>query len=448
MKLTIRVPTTYREPVTSPDITIVPLQNPPDAAVRVPGSKSHSNRALLCAGLARGVSRLGGVLDAADTRAMMGALTRLGATVNPLGPVDPVGSVDIEIKGPVPFGLVPEEQTGVDVAQSGTTGRFLLAALATLPGRFLLDGDEQLRRRPFGQQIEALRRLGADIKGDGLPLHINGQPLSGRRASVPGTTSSQFLSGLLLAAPCFQGPATTIELETGLVSRPYVELTLAVMADFGIEVEVDQDFRRFTVPAGRYQPTATAIEPDASAASYFFAAAAMTEGTVRIDGLGRSTVQGDIGFVSVLGQMGADVTVADNHTIVTGPPVLRGVTVDMADISDTAQTLAVVATRADSPTTITGIGFIRDKETDRIAAPVAELTRLGIRAEATDDGMIIYPGRPNPGVVRTYDDHRMAMSFALLGLCHPGIVVADPSCVAKTFPRFFDAVDQLRVGRL
>ncbi len=433
--------------------SIVPLDRPPDAVVRVPGSKSHSNRALLCAGLAVGTSRLNGVLDAADTRAMMGAIDRLGATVERRSGPDDVGSIEVSVTGvsvtgasPSPAGSVDRDHDPIelDLAQSGTTGRFVLAAVAARPGRFRLDGDPQLRRRPFSEQVQALRSLGADIEGDRLPLSVMGRRLDGTRVSVSGSTSSQFLSGLLLAAPCFAGPATSIEVFDELVSRPYVDLTIATMARFGVDVEVGGDHRRFVIPATGYRATDIDIEPDASTASYFFAAAAMTGGRVRINGLGRSTIQGDLRFVDVLASMGARVVIGDEYTEVTGPDVLRGVTVDMADISDTAQTLAVVATRAEGPTRITGIGFIRHKETDRVAAPVTELRRLGIDAEATDDGMIIHPGKPRAGVVETYDDHRMAMSFALLGLCGPGIDIADPECVGKTFPRFFQAVDQLR----
>jgi 3-phosphoshikimate 1-carboxyvinyltransferase len=391
---------------------------------------------------------LNGVLDAADTRAMMGAIDRLGATVERRSEPDDVGSINVSVTGAGPSPVDPadrkHELIELDVAQSGTTGRFVLAAVAARPGRFRLDGDPQLRRRPFSDQVQALRSLGADIEGERLPLSVIGRRLEGTRVSVSGSTSSQFLSGLLLAAPCFAGPTTSIEVDDELVSRPYVDLTIATMARFGVHVEVTGDPRRFVVPATGYRATDIGIEPDASAASYFFAAAAMTGGRVRIDGLGRSTIQGDLRFVDVLASMGAGVVIGDDYTEVTGPEVLRGVTVDMADISDTAQTLAVVATRAEGPTRITGIGFIRHKETDRVAAPVNELRRLGIDAEATDDGMIIRPGRPRAGLVETYDDHRMAMSFALLGLCGPGIDIAAPDCVSKTFPRFFQAVDQLR----
>jgi 3-phosphoshikimate 1-carboxyvinyltransferase len=287
------------------------------------------------------------------------------------------------------------------------------------------------------------------VHGERLPLSIDGRKLTGGHAAVDSSISSQFLSGLLLSAPLFDGP-TTIEVTGELVSQPYVDLTVSTMADFGVDVQIAEPpaisgagGRRFTVD-GTYRGAELRIEPDASAASYFFAAAAVTGGRVRIDGLGTDTVQGDIRFVELLAAMGADVDQGPDWTEVRGTGRLRGITADMADISDTAQTLAVVAAFAESPTEITNIGFIRFKETDRIAAAVTELQRRGIDAAETDDGMIIRPGSPKPGRVETYDDHRMAMSFALLGLRHPGIEIGDPGCVSKTFPDFFAVLDKLR----
>ncbi len=440
--------TAARDLLDGPDQTpdrrpVVPLEAPFDTVVPIPGSKSHTNRALLCAGLADGRSTLSRVLLADDTRAMLGALERLGVPLVIDDDRDPdvVVTVDGLGRGFVSHG----EPLTLDVRQSGTTGRFLVPALATSDGPFIVDGHDQLRSRPFGQQIRALTALGAEIDGTALPLRIQGRRLRGGRITVESDVSSQFLSGLMLAAPLFAAD-TVLELGAGLVSRPYVELTIHTMATFGVDVEHDVDARRFVVPATGYRPATVDIEPDASAASYFFAAAAMTGGTVRVDGLGRSTVQGDLAFVDLLARMGAHVDIADRHTTVTGTGRLQGITADMADISDTAQTMAVVAACAEGPTEITGVGFIRHKETDRIAAPVAELQRLGVRAEATADGFIVHPGPVAPGVVQTYDDHRMAMSFALLGLCHPGIVIEHPSCVDKTFPRFFEVLDSLRSG--
>jgi 3-phosphoshikimate 1-carboxyvinyltransferase len=288
--------------------------------------------------------------------------------------------------------------------------------------------------------LDALRSLGATVVGDALPVTVRG-PLQGGTVRLPGDVSSQFLSGLLLAGPCVRG-GLRVELTTPLVSAPYVAMTAAVMDAFGASVEGDGE--AWVVPEGRYRAATYAIEPDASAASYFFAAAVLTGGRVTVDGLGRGSVQGDLAFVDVLERMGAVVERGDDHTTVAAGPRLTGVDVDLSALSDTAQTLAAVAVFAESPTRVRGIGFVRGKETDRLAAVVHELRRCGVEADETDDGFVVHPGPPHPAVVETYDDHRMAMSFALLGLKVPGIEIADPECVAKTFPEFWSTFDLLR----
>jgi 3-phosphoshikimate 1-carboxyvinyltransferase len=414
---------------------IVPLDRPPDATVVVPGSKSHTNRALVCAALAEGSSTLRGALFADDTAAMVGGLGAVGIDV-----ATSPAEARMTVTGC--GGRLPEDAAVLDVRQSGTTGRFLLPMLALGPGPYVLDGEAQLRSRPFGDLADALRALGVSIAGTGLPLTVEGGLLQGGEIRLPGSLSSQFLSGLLLSAPC-AATETIIEITDGLVSKPYVDLTLETMAAFGAVVDRD-GYERFTVAPTGYRPARVDIEPDASAASYFFAAA-VPEGRVRLEGLGTGTVQGDLRFVDALEAMGAEVLREADATEVRGPTRPHGIEIDMADISDTVQTLAVVATFADSPTRITGVGFIRHKETDRLAAVVRELTKLGIGATEEPDGLTVHPGRPGPGTVATYDDHRMAMSFALLGLRSPGIAIADPDCVAKTFPTFFDVLETLRV---
>ncbi len=431
--------------------SIVPLDHPPDAVVPIPGSKSHTNRALACAALAEGPSVLDGALFADDTEAMVAVLEQLGVGVRAER-----DEARITVDGGLSrFAAGPRI---LDANQSGTTGRFMAAVASLGPGPYELTGDAQLRGRPFDELTGALRSLGAEIEGDRLPLHLSGGGLRCGPVTLRGSVSSQFLSALLLAAPHAE-PATderhrrrdrsgdrsavTIELTDRLVSRPYVELTVATMATFGVEVGWDEA-DRFRIAPQRYRPQAVRLEPDASAASYFFAAAAITGGRVRVEGLGTRTVQGDLGFVDVLERMGATVERGPDHTEVTGTGTLRGVEVDMADMSDVAQTLAVTATFAAEPTTVTGIGFIARKETDRIRAVVEQLSARGIEAHRIDDGFVIHPGTPRPGVVATYDDHRMAMSFALLGLVHPGIEIADPHCVAKTFPDYFAVLDRLR----
>ncbi len=423
--------------------TIVPLVAPPDATVQVPGSKSITNRALLVAALAAGRSTLRGVLFADDTEAMLGCLHSLG-----IGLTVDREAATIVVEGCA--GALPPASGPLDARMAGTVGRFLPAVLATGTGTYLLDGSGQLRSRPLGPLVGALRSLGAEVHERGapgcLPLEIvgRGPDTLGSTVALAADVSSQFLSGLMLAAPLWpQG--LEISLTTTAVSRPYLDMTAAVMAAFGAHAEVGAD--RIVVAPGSYRAADYLVEPDASAASYFFAAAAVTGGRVRVEGLGRSPLQGDAAFVDVLATMGATVERDDHATTVTGPPrgTLAGIEVDLADLSDVAPTLAAVAAFASSPTRIGGIGFIRRKESDRIGAVVHELRRLGVDAEEEPDGMVIRPtGAITPATVATYDDHRLAMSFAVIGLVHPGVVIADPGVVAKTFPTFWSVLDTLR----
>lgn len=416
---------------------------PIDATVELPGSKSITNRAMICAALALGPSVLHGALDADDTRAMAGALRACGVDVRGIGPD---GALDARRLDVGSDGL-DEREVSVDARQSGTTSRFLLPTLALDGTPRRIDGDEQLRVRPMGPLFEALRALGARVDEEGEPGHLPAVvtgPLQGGDVELAGDTSSQFLSGLLLAGPLVSG-GLRIRLTTPLVSRPYVEMTVAVMRSFGAEVDVDR-LDDWVVEPTRYAGTEYRIEPDASAASYVWGAALVTGGAVTVPGLSRSSLQGDVAFAEVLERMGARVRWDDDAITVAAGDHLRGIDVDLTELSDTVPTLAAIAAVADGPTTIRGVGFIRGKESDRIAGPVAELRRCGIEAHETDDGMVIEPGPLTPAVVRTYDDHRMAMAFALLGLCSPGIEIADPGCVAKTFPGYWDLLDALRAG--
>jgi 3-phosphoshikimate 1-carboxyvinyltransferase len=410
-------------------LAVEPLIGAPDATVRLPGSKSLTNRALVAAALAEGTSRLEGPLVADDTGAMVEGLRALGAAIRLEG--------DVAV---VLGGLQPAGPVAVDARLSGTTARFLLPVLALGEGPATLDGASPLRARPMGPLLDALRSLGVVVEGDALPVTVRG-PMQSGTVRIPGDVSSQFLSGLLLAGPA---NGLRVELTTPLVSAPYAAMTAAVMGAFGAEVQ--REGEAWVVPQGRYRARTYAIEPDASAASYFFAAAVLTGGRVTVPGLGRGSLQGDLAFVDVLERMGAVVGRGDDRTTVAAGAHLTGVDADLSELSDTAQTLAAVAVFAGSPTRVRGIGFVRGKETDRLAAVVRELRRCGVQAEETDDGFVVHPGTPQPAVVETYDDHRMAMSFALLGLRVPGIAIADPGCVAKTFPGFWDALEGLRRG--
>jgi 3-phosphoshikimate 1-carboxyvinyltransferase len=420
---------------------VVPVERPLDATVVVPGSKSITNRALVCAALARGQSRLVGALFSDDTEAMVGCLRSLGIVVR----TDEAAAL-IEVEGVA--GSVPTGPASLDVRQSGTTARFVAPLVALGRGAYHIDAAAPMRRRPMGELFDSLAALGCEIDAEHdpegrpvLPVTVLTGGVNGGRIDVRGDVSSQFLSGLLLASP-YMHDGLDVAVTSELVSKPYVDLTLDVMAAFGAPV-VRDGYRSFRVAPTGYVGQSYRIEPDASAASYFFAAAAVVGGRVRVEGLTRRSRQGDVAFVDALARMGATVHADDTGIEVTGTGALHGIEIDMGDCSDTAQTLAAVAVFADSPTRITGIGFIRAKETDRIAAVVTELARLGIRADEELDGLVIHPGPPQPGVVRTYDDHRMAMSFAIVGLRAPGIEIADPGCVAKTFPGFWAVLDGL-----
>jgi 3-phosphoshikimate 1-carboxyvinyltransferase len=416
---------------------IEPLTRPLDATVTLPGSKSLTNRALACAALADGPSTLVGALDADDTEAMATCLGQLGVGVERR-------EGDLVVQ-PSPA-WAPAD---LDARQSGTTSRFLLPMLALDGTQRRLDGDEQLRARPMGPAFDALRALGAEIDEEGttghLPVRIKG-PLAGGRAALSGDVSSQFLSGLLLAGPAIPG-GLDLELTTELVSRPYVEMTAGVMAAFG-GTATETTAGGWRVEPCRYRGTTYVVEPDASAASYLWAAALVRGGSVTVPGLHRGSLQGDVAFAEVLAAMGASVTWHDDAVTVASGEALHGIDVDMEHISDTVPTLAALAALADGPTTIRGVGFIRGKESDRIAGPVAELQRCGIDARATDDGMVVVPGPVQPATFETYRDHRMAMAFALLGLAVPGIAVRDPRCVDKTFPGYWTVLDALARGSL
>jgi 3-phosphoshikimate 1-carboxyvinyltransferase len=407
-------------------------------AIRPPGSKSITNRALVCAALARGSSRLTGVLDSQDTRVMAEALRRLGWDVDvdwSAGTARVAGS----------SGVVPASEATIDCAASGTTMRFVAAVCGLGHGTFRLDGTDRMRQRPIGDLLAALRDLGVDAvaesPGECPPVTIRSHGIEGGHAAVRGSTSSQFASGLAMAAACSRA-GLRLEFAGRLVSLPYLEMTRRVMAGFGGRCDV-VDERTWWIPPLGYDGTDYAIEPDASAASYFFAASAITGGAATIHGLSRRSMQGDVAFCDALERMGCTVAwheaagSAEGDSVTVTGRAAAGIDIDMNAISDTVPTLAAVALFADSPTTIRNVAHIRDKETDRIGDLVRELRRLGGDVTEQPDGLTIVP-RPLTGdVVRTYDDHRMAMSLALVGLRLPGVAIDDPGCVGKTFPDYW-----------
>ncbi len=429
-----------------PALLIEPLAGPiAPVSVRVPGSKSLTNRALIIAAMADGASTLTGALDSEDTRVMVDSLRRLGIPVDH----DQEAAV-IRLQGSA--NKIPAREADLFVANSGTSLRFLTAMVSTASGVYRLDGTPRMRARPVADLLQALNGLGAEASSDlgtGCPpITVRASGLDGGYAFVRGDVSSQFLSGLLMALP-YSRDETTVEVEGVLVSRPYVLMTIQVMEEFGVRVNNRKD-RRFDVRPGRYRGRTYAVEPDASAASYFFAAAAITGGTVTVDGLGTDSIQGDMGFVDILEFMGCAVVRGRTSTTVTGGP-LRGVDIDMNAISDTVMTLAVIALFATGITRIRNVGHIRHKETDRISALATELRKFGATITEQPDGLILFPPESSPTTptsVATYDDHRMAMAFALVGLKVPGVTILDPGCVAKTYPGFWDDLARLVVANL
>jgi len=439
---------------------ILPARPGLDVEVRVPGSKSVTNRALLLAALADGESVLEGALAADDTLAFAAGLAELGFGVDAgSSGADTGGGHDTGAGGSCWLvrgagGRIPAADAEVYCAEAGTAARFLLAACAAGDGVYGFDAAPQLRRRPLAPLLGALRRQGAETvpaEAGHLPLTLRARGLSGGRLSLPGETSSQFVSALLMAAPLAR---EALEMRVGgLVSRPYVDMTLAMMAQFGVEAQGERPDMAgggdavFRVAPGTYRGRRYEIEPDASTASYFFAAAAVTGGRVRVPGLHRSGgLQGDVRFLDVLEAMGCTVAVDAGGVAVQGPLSLAGIDVDMSDISDTFMTLAALAPFAASPVTITGIANVRVKESDRIAAVEANLQALGVRTESGPDRLRVFPGAPSGATIDPHGDHRIAMSFAVLGLRTPGVVVDDPGCVSKTCPSFFELWEALEQG--
>jgi len=434
-------------------IEIFPISHTLQASVRVPGSKSLTNRVLLIAALVEGHTVLSNALFSDDSIYFVEALRQLGFEVA----LDP-DRAEMAVTGQ--GGAIPAQKAELFIGNAGTAARFLTAFLTLGNGNYILDGDPRMRERPIGDLVAALGQLGAKITpirpAEGTvstvgssrsicpPIDIQASGLPGGRTEIAGNISSQFLSGLLMVAPYANNPVEIL-VTTELNSKPYVELTLGVMSDFGVEVQ-RQGSERFVIPPAHYQERSTyTIESDASAASYFFAAPAILGGMVRVENISRASKQGDIAFLDILQRMGCTVSEGKNYVDVIGPASLHGVDVDMRDISDTAQTLAAIAPFADAPTRIRGIGFIRAKESNRISDTATELRRLGVEVEEHPDGLTIHPCKTiKPAFTQTYDDHRMAMAFSLIGLRCAGVRIENPACVSKTFPDYFKVLENLR----
>jgi len=437
--------------VSSDSIEIRP-RGPLDARVPVPGSKSITNRAALAAALARGESRLAGALESDDTDAMRVALGALGVAIGREGSAWTVRGTDGRLAAP---------RAALDARASGTTARFLTAAATLADGPVAIDGAPRMRERPIDDLVRALVALGARVEILGErgcpPVLVNGglrvvngglrgipAGLRGGRAPIDARRSSQFVSAVLLAAPYAREDVVLEPVDGVVVSRPYVDLTLAVMRDFGAEAAWDGPALR--VAAGRgYRGRHFQVEPDASAAAYPFAAAAIAGGSVCVPGLGSDSLQADLALLDVLERMGCRVERGARAIRVSRPAggALRGVDVDMNAMPDAVLALSVVALFASGPTRIRNVANLRIKETDRLAALERELGKLGARARARADELEIEPGPLHGAAIDTYDDHRMAMAFALAGLRVPGVRIRDPGCVAKTWPDYFEALERL-----
>ncbi len=412
--------------------------------VKLPGSKSISNRALLLAALASGETRLHDLLASDDTRVMQDALRTLGIAVKQEADMTVVIGAG---------GAFPVKAAELFLGNAGTAFRPLTAALALCRGEYRLSGVARMHERPIGDLVDALRGLGAAIDYLGVagypPLHIKPATINaGGKVSVRGDVSSQFLTALLMALP-LTGRQTTIAVEGELISKPYVEITLDTMRRFGVEV-VRDGWAAFTIPAGAHyrSPGELWVEGDASSASYFLAAGAIGGGPVRVDGVGRASVQGDVRFVEALEQMGARIAMGENW-IEAGPPggtnkKLRAIDADFNHTPDAAMTIAVAALFADGPCTLRNIGSWRVKETARIAAMATELRKLGATVEEGKDWLrVTPPAALRPAAIDTYDDHRMAMCFSLAALGGVTVRINDPQCVNKTFPEYFEVLSQI-----
>ena len=411
-----------------------------DATIAVPGSKSLTQRALIAAALGDGTSQLIGPLASEDTRYTSKALEQMGVTVERGENVWTVHGSGGQLRTP---------DKDIFLGNNGTATRFLTSVAALGHGSFCIDGEERMRERPIGPLMEALQGWGVDItsvKGTGCPpLQLNSNGLSGGATVLPEGKSSQYLSSLLLVAPYAAKPAT-LEVRGDVLSKPYVAMTLSVMSDFGVSVECNEGFTSFVIPQGNYRAMEYEIEGDASNASYFWAAAAVTGGRVTVSNVPVPSLQGDAGLVPLLARMGCEVECDGGGITLIGRDRLEGITVDMGDMPDVVPTLAVVAAFAYGKTVINNIAHLRIKECDRLNAVLTELGKMGATVEEGPDFMVIH-GNGGQGLhgaeIKTYNDHRMAMSFAVTGLRVPGVQILEEGCVAKSFPDFWERFGKL-----
>jgi len=423
-------------------ITLEPIRKV-EGEVNLPGSKSLSNRALLIAALAEGTTKITNLLESDDTRHMLNALKHLGISYTLSE--DKTECMVVGNGGPFRYDGVVELFLG----NAGTAMRPLAAALTLGSGEFVLTGEPRMKERPIGHLVDALRSAGADIaylETEGYPpLKITADGLKGGEVAIDGTISSQFLTALLIAAPMAEEDMH-IRIVGELVSRPYIDMTLDIMKCFGVEVE-NRNYETFTVKAGQtYQaPESFMVEGDASSASYFLAAAAIKGGRVKVTGIGKRSIQGDIAFADVLAKMGAKVEWSDDYIAVSRGE-LHAVDMDFNHIPDAAMTIATTALFAEGTTTLRNIYNWRVKETDRLSAMATELRKVGAEVEEGEEYLTITPPRQlKHAAIDTYDDHRMAMCFSLLALDSVSVTINEPECTAKTFPTYFEVLKSISI---
>ncbi|WP_067621211.1 3-phosphoshikimate 1-carboxyvinyltransferase [Alicyclobacillus acidiphilus] len=413
---------------------VSPVSAPVDADVVVPGSKSFTNRALVIAAMANGSSRLTGLLRSDDAYWCIEALKALGVNLTVSGEEVAMDGVN---------GVWPNSEGHLYTGAGGTAARFLTSALAAGHGRWTIEGSKRMNERPMGVLFDALTSQGASIttlsdRPDTLPIRLEANGLQGGDVRMSGSVSSQFISGVLIAAPYAKAPLT-VRIEDHIVQHAYVHITLDMMRSFGAAVEADPDLLSIRVEPTGYQGRDYEIEADASTACYFWSAAAITGGRARVKNLTYNTRQPDVQFVDVLARMGCEVDKAGPGIEVRGPQKLRGgFTISMEEMSDQTLTLAFLAPFADRPITIANVGHIRHHESDRLMVISHTLRAIGIAVDEHEDGVTIYPGEAHGGRLSSYDDHRVAMAQALIGLVVPGVEIVDPGCVSKTCPMFFE----------
>jgi 3-phosphoshikimate 1-carboxyvinyltransferase len=416
------------------------VQKKVNGVVSIPGSKSYANRALIVAALANGKTKLTNLPTCDDVKLMCDALKLIGVKINE------ISKTEIEIIPPTELKYDGE----IYVGAAGTTMRFLMSLCSTGIGDVVLNGNERMCQRPVEDLIAALETnvdgtitaKNKTVDGERCPpIEIHSKGLLGGKIKLAGNTSSQYLTSILLSSPKAKD-VIEIEITGDLTSKSYADMTIDVMKQFGVDV-INNDYKTFKVPAAKYFARDYMVESDASGLSYFLAAAAITGGKIRINNVNPNSVQGDIKFIDLLERMGCTIEKGADYFVLEGPSELNAIEVDMNSMPDTAQTLAMLAAVAKGTTKISGISNLRVKETDRIFALKTELAKCGIKSTADDDSITIVGGTPNGAQIKTYDDHRMAMSFAILGLATCGLTVEDPKCVSKSFPEFWELLESI-----